>query len=193
MAPGLPRGHRAGGPIAQQKMFDVELLRGRDTRPAALDALEGHTVPIDPAVSLAAAPVLAELLAQDAADVPREQFDRIGLLIARLLTETSDDPSPTFAAAFGCGRLEALNDADATVLSESLRKPPTDLTLEDARSYACWLAYRCPATVRGYMAPLAAADVAFPKYMELWLGERNPISRLVSPSACAPYKCRVRT
>jgi hypothetical protein len=158
-------------------MFDVELLRDCDTRPAALDALEGHSVPIDPAVALAAAPVLAELLAKDAADVPREQFDRTGLLLARLLTEASDEPSHMFAAAFGCGRLEALSDADATVLSESLRKPAADLTLEDARRYACWLAYRCPATVRGYMVPLAAADVELPKYMELWLGERNPISR----------------
>eukprot|EP01046_Picozoa_sp_COSAG06_P119246 COSAG06_NODE_66489_length_254_cov_0.670968_1_plen_56_part_01 len=45
------------------------VLRGRETRAAALDALEAHAVPIERSVSLGAAPVLGELLALDVAEV----------------------------------------------------------------------------------------------------------------------------
>ena len=60
------------------------LLRGRETRAAALDALDAHAVPIERSVSLGAAPALGELLALDAAEVGPAEFDRIGLLLARL-------------------------------------------------------------------------------------------------------------
>jgi hypothetical protein len=50
------------------------LLRGRETRAAALDALEAHAVPIERSVSLGAAPVLGELLALDVAEVGPADF-----------------------------------------------------------------------------------------------------------------------
>ena len=77
------------------------LLRDRETRAAALDALDAHAVPIERSVSLGAAPVLGELLALDVAEVGPAEFARIGLLLGRLVAEASDDPASVFGAALG--------------------------------------------------------------------------------------------
>ena len=50
--------------------------------------------------------VLFELLAVDAAEVDRDTFDRIGLLLARLCAE-ADDPTQMYGAANAEGRLAA--------------------------------------------------------------------------------------
>ena len=80
------------------------LLRDRGTRCAAIDALEAHAAPIERAVALGAAPALGELLALDTAEVDPAEFDRIGLLVARLAAEAPDDPAAVYAAAWGEGR-----------------------------------------------------------------------------------------
>jgi hypothetical protein len=153
------------------------LLRGCDTRAATLEALEAHPKPIPTPLSIAAAPALGELLAASSSEVGREQFDRIGLLLGRLMTEASDDPAPVVGAAFGDGRLAAASDAQDNVLVCSLRKPAAELTLEDAHSYACYYATFGPASARGWTKGAAAAGLTGKQWMNLLLGEGSPTSQ----------------
>jgi hypothetical protein len=95
------------------------LLRDRETRAAALDALEAHAVPIERPVSLGAAPALGELLALDVAEVGPADFDRIGLLLGRLTAEASDDPASVLGAAMGEGRLLAFFRSEGNALAQS--------------------------------------------------------------------------
>ena len=136
------------------------LLRDRETRAAALDALDAHAVPIESSVALSAAPVLGELLALDADEVGPAKFDRIGLLLARLTAEASDDPASLFGAALGEGRWSALWRSEDNVVAQALRKPAEELTREDALHLACADAFWAQASVRGYTKPYAAAGFA---------------------------------
>ena len=113
------------------------LLRDRATRAAALDALDAHAVPIERSVSLGAAPALCELLALDVVEVNPAEFDRIGLLLSRLMAEPLDDPAPVFGAAFGEGRMLALYRSEDNVVAQALWKPVEELTREDAQHIAC--------------------------------------------------------
>ena len=83
------------------------LLAAAATRAAALGAHEARAPPLEPALALAAAPALAELLTASASDVEATAYQRAGLLLARLYDEASGDPSVVHAAAFGDGRLAA--------------------------------------------------------------------------------------
>ena len=96
------------------------LLATTTSRPAALAALEDHPAPLDRALAVAAAPALVELLTVSADDVDAVTFQRVGLLLARLLAEAPDDPSIIFGAAFGEGRLAAL-----VAVGERDQAPPT--------------------------------------------------------------------
>ena len=89
----------------------VERLRDHSTRLATLGALEAHAGgPIPSDAALAAAPALYELLALDAAEVPHELFDRVFLLVARLIEEAVHRGAKAHAAvvgaAWGGGRME---------------------------------------------------------------------------------------
>ena len=136
------------------------LLRDRETRAAALDALDAHAVPIERSVSLGAAPALGELLALDVAEVGPAEFDRIGLLLARLVAEASDDPASVFGAAWGEGRWLAFHRSEGNAVAQALRKPAEELTREDALHVACSNAYSVQAWVRGATKPIAAAGFA---------------------------------
>jgi hypothetical protein len=152
------------------------LLRDRETRDAALDALEAHAVPIERSVSLGAAPALGELLALDVAEVGPAEFDRIGLLLARLVAEASDDPASVFGAALGEGRLLAFYRSEGNAVAQALRKPAEELTREDALHLACSNAYFAQAWVRGLTKIFAAAG--FANTMEgvaVWMNE-SPMS-----------------
>jgi hypothetical protein len=139
----------------------ASLLRDGATRAVTLDALEQHQAgTIDRAVSLAAAPVLYDLLAEDATEVVREDFDRIGLLVARLAAEALDNVSAVFAAAYGDGRYAAVLRSTGSVLAQALRKPTSELTQADARSFACSSAVWGPAVIQGLTEPLATAGFA---------------------------------
>ena len=139
----------------------ASLLRDGDTRTATLEALEQQEQPpIDRAVALAAAPALFEALAMDASEVGRDDFDRIGLLLARLVAEASDDPSAVCGAALGEGRLAAYYRSKGSVLAQAVGKPASELTRADARSFACAAAFGAPSWVRGVTKPLAAAGFA---------------------------------
>ena len=139
----------------------ASLLRDTATRTATLEALEQHEgTPIGRAVALAAAPALFEALALDATEVGRDDFDRIGLLLARLAAEASDDPSAVYGSALGEGRLAAYYRSKGSVLAQAVGKPASELTRADARSFACAWAYRAPSWVRGITQPGAAAGFA---------------------------------
>ena len=79
----------------------AERLRDRSTRLATLGALEAHAVPIPADAALAAAPALCELLALDADEVPRDLFDRAGLLLGRLGAEAVPRGAEAQAAVLG--------------------------------------------------------------------------------------------
>jgi hypothetical protein len=49
--------------------------------------------------------------------VNQEQFDRIGLLLARLIVEASDGPASTFGAAFGDGQWAKLLASEVNTLA----------------------------------------------------------------------------
>ena len=139
----------------------ASLLRDGDTRTATLEALEQQEQPpIDRAVALAAAPALYEALAMDASEVGRDDFDRAGLLLARLAAEASDDPSVIYGAALGEGRLAAHYRSKGSVLAQAVGKPASELTRADARSFACASAYWPPSFVKGLTKPIAAAGFA---------------------------------
>ena len=136
------------------------LLRGRETRAAALDALGAHAVPIERDVSLGAAPVLGELLALDAAEVGPAEFSRIGLLLARLVAEASNDPASVYGAAMGEGRFLAYLRSEGSAVAQALRKPAEELTREDALHFACFDAPFALAFVRASTKPMAALGFA---------------------------------
>ena len=139
----------------------ASLLRDGATRAATLDSLEQYEGDlIDSAVALAAAPALFEALALDATEVDRDTFDRIGLVLARLAAEASDDPSAVYGAALGEGRLAAYYRSKGSVLAQAVGKPASELTRADARSFACAVALRPPSFVRGMTKPIAAAGFA---------------------------------
>ena len=116
----------------------ASLLRDGATRTATLEALEQHEgTPVGRAVALAAAPALFEALALDATEVGRDDFDRIGLLLARLAAEASDDPSAVYGAALGEGRFAAYYRSKGSVLAQAVGKPASELTQADVRSFAC--------------------------------------------------------
>ena len=148
------------------------LLRDRETRAAALDALDAHAVPIERSVSLGAAPALGELLALDVAEVGPAEFDRIGLLVARMVAEASDDPASVFGAAFSEGRLLALYRSEGNAVAQALRKPAEELTREDALHLACSNAYFAQAWVRGLTKIFAAAGFANTmEFLAVWMTE----------------------
>ncbi len=146
----------------------ASLLRDSATRAATLEAIEMHEeAPIDCALSLAAAPALYELLAADSTHVGRDDFDRIGLMLGRLVAEGSDDPSAVHGAALSEGRYVAYCRSNGSVVGQALGKAASELTLADARSLACALSYFSPSFVRGVTKPVTAAG--FPMTAE-WLG-----------------------
>jgi hypothetical protein len=148
------------------------LLRDRETRAAALDALDAHAVPIERSVSLGAAPVLGELLALDVAEVGPAEFARIGLLLGRLVAEASDDPASVFGAALGEGRFTACLRSEGNTVAQALRKPAEELTREDALHVACADAFFPPMFSRGGTKPYAAAGFATTlEFLAMWMTE----------------------
>ena len=148
------------------------LLRDRGTRGATLDALEAHAAPIERAVALGAAPALGELLALDTAEVDPAEFDRIGLLVARLAAEAPDDPAAVYAAAWGEGRWVAFFRSEGNAVAQVLRKPAEEVTREDAQHIACSDAWWPQVGVRGMTKPWAAAGFATTmEAIGVWLPE----------------------
>lgn len=150
----------------------AQLLRDRTTRVATLDALDSAVGTIDGDVALAAAPVLYELLAADTAEVDRDIFDRIGLLLARLCAEAPNDPASVFGAAQGEDRYAAFCCSKGNVLVETFcRRSAAELTRADARSWACSHACMAPSFVRGCDKPIVAAGLEMMDYIKVFMNE----------------------
>ena len=143
----------------------AERLRDHSTRLATLGALEAHAGgPIPSDAALAAAPALYELLALDAAEAPREVYDRAGLLVGRLCADAvlrgAEAQAAVYGAAHGDGRFARWLNAEGSVLAAALRKPAAELTRADARSFACRQMPWGPILTRGFTAPIKAAGFA---------------------------------
>ena len=89
-----------------------------------------------------------------------EDFDRAGLVLARLVAEASDDPSAVYGAACGEGRCAAYWRSKGSVLAQAVGKAASELTPADARSFACAVAYFPPFFAKGMTKPVAAAGFA---------------------------------
>ena len=137
----------------------AELLRNHDTRDATLSALEVHVTPINLAVSLAAAPVLNEIKASDTSEISQEEWDRVCLLLARLVADAGDNAATVYGTAYGGGRYAAVYQSDRTPLARALRKPAEELTVDDARSFANEYASKPPAYCRSWGKAFAAMGV----------------------------------
>ena len=191
LAAGASRGGRCCGGVSPALALPTmaalaadtvaQSLRDRATRAAALDALDhGHEAgPVARAVSLAAAPALYELLALDAAEVCREEFDRVGLLLGRLCAEASPDDAPAvLGAAWGEGRYATFLRSEVSVLAQAWRKPAAELTRADAWSWACSQAIFSPSLIKGQTKPYAAAGFATTaEGYAVWHTETTPISK----------------
>ena len=149
----------------------AERLRDSSTRLATLGALEAHAVPIPTAAALEAAAALFELLALDAAEAPREVYDRAGLLLGRLAAEAlprgAAAQAAVVGAALGGGRWARWLNAEGSVYAAMVRKPAAELTRADARSYACLLAHIGPAHARGLTALVTAAGFTMMEFFGL--------------------------
>ena len=165
----------------------AERLRDRDTRSATLAALESHAGPIPTAVSLAAAPALLGLMAMDAAEVKRDAYDRVGLLLGKLHVEALPDVVAVHKAAFGEGGYERLWNANS-VLNAALRQPAAELTRADARSYACLYTYEPTIGARGYTEPWGAAGFTVREFLGLWMSAEPIISKKKLPEDDVPTK-----
>ena len=182
-----------GGPddsVAEMPALEAktvaELLLNWDTRDATLSALEEHATPIDLAVSLAAAPALVDLAALDTSEVRQEQWDRVCLLLGRLVAEADDDPARVLSAAFDGGRWMAnVRWSEGNTVARALLKPAEELTLEDARSMANMEAYYSPMHVRGLSKPFSVlSGCGNPmEGLRLWMSE-NPLA--------SKYDCLLR-
>jgi hypothetical protein len=165
----------------------AERLRDRATRSATLTALESHAAPIPTAVSLAAAPALLGLMAMDATEVERDEYDRAGLLLGRLEVDALPDVATVHGAAFGEGGYERLWNANS-VVNAALRQPAAELTRADATSYACSYAYESICSVADVTKSWGAAGLPSQDYMSLWMSAEPIISKKKQPEDDVPTK-----
>ena len=155
----------------------ADLLRDGATRAAALDALDAAaSVPVD------AGPALGDLLALDAAEVAQQQFDRVALLVARMVAEAADDRARVWGSVFGAGRFAAVWRSEGNALAQIGRKPAAELSRADAVTLSCWGAHYCPMGVRGWTEPHAAASFTPKDFFSLLLSEDFVFSK------CAPHR-----
>ena len=168
----------ADAPLAASTV--AERLCNAATRLAALGALEATAGdgPIPSDTALAAAPALFELLALDVAEVPREVYDRVNLLVARLCAEAvprgAEAHAQIFGAAWSDGRLVRFLNAEGSVIAVAVRKPAAELTLADAHSYACTDALGGPAHPRGSTGLFTAAGLTTMEYFVTVSPRRAP-------------------
>lgn len=158
----------------------AELLRGVDTRAAALEALETTEAPIDRTLALSASQALAELLAAKEAAVPPLQFSRIALLLTRLHAEVLGDLAALaalYGAAFGEGRLAASFCSAENSVACVLRKPANELTLADARTLACSEVPHALCLAHGYTKPWGAVGLSALEWFSLFMSTHKLLAK----------------
>jgi hypothetical protein len=165
----------------------AQRLRDAPTRAAALDSLERHAAPIPTAVAMCAAPALFELLTMDEPDIDRSAFDRAGLLLGRLEAEAwpADGGEALHGAAFGDGGFVKQWNADS-IVNAALRKPASELTQADARSYACEYAHESPPIMRGLGSFARAAGLSAKEFVGSWYTLQPIMSQKRMPSDDVP-------
>jgi hypothetical protein len=147
----------------------AELLGGKHTRSAALDALEASAVPIEAAVALAAAKSLVELQALPSSTVGRDEFNRISLLMHRLFDEGCADPVELWVAAYADGRYADLVNAEDNVIAEAvLRKDPAEITIEDARCIAYATSEWIVSGTGGMTRTVGPAGLTCKQWLNIW-------------------------
>ena len=154
----------------------AELLRDADTRAQALQALERTEESIEPALALAVAPALAELLGMNAAQLGQGEFDSASLLLARLFMEASDHLGSLYAATFCDGRLQAVYGEHGT-LAQIARKPAAEVTLADAHTMACWQAHHATSQVRGWTVLASGLGLAPKTWSSFFMGDASVFSK----------------
>lgn len=157
----------------------AERLRDAATREQTLQALEGMEA-ADLALGLAAAPAIGDLLAMDAAQLGQRQFDRVNLLLARLLVDLSDDVIPLYTACFSDGRLQAAHGAQGA-LAQFLRKPAVELTVADAHTVACWQAHHAASQRRGWTELANAVGFTTKHWCSLFMTDASLFSKARMP------------
>ena len=146
------------------------------TRLTALDALEANAGPHDAALALAAAPALTDLQCLEASEVDHELFQRVGLLLARVVEEASDSAA-VWGAAHGDGRFSKLLQAP-NVVRQLLSKPVAELDQRDAMSYACGHPVAtATGMVRGVDAAIEATGLGVMQFYGIVYSEEPLVSR----------------
>ena len=115
-------------------------LADPNTTITTLDALEQHHGPHDPALALAAAPALTDLLCLDAAAVPHALYQRVGLLRGRLMAE-AEDLAAMYGGFYGGGRFARLLTAPSVGQGALRSKSAAQLDRDDALSYGAALGW----------------------------------------------------
>jgi hypothetical protein len=136
---------------------------------------------------MCAAPALFELLTMDEPDIDRSAFDRAGLLLGRLEAEAwpADGGEALHGAAFGDGGYVKLWNADS-IVNAALRKPASELTQADARSYACEYAHESPPIMRGLGSFARAAGLSAKEFVGSWYTLQPIMSQKRMPSDDVP-------
>lgn len=121
------------------------LLRQRETRDGALDALESQAGAHHSSLAVSAASALTDLLSEPAATIGRITFRRAGLLRGRLAAEAAE-PFKLWVPPFDAYRSEG------GLVDKILSKAPSELEKDDAVDLACLAAMDGPACRYGWTA-----------------------------------------
>jgi hypothetical protein len=159
----------------------ADSLRAEATRAATLDALEALAPPISRDLASGAAPGLVDVAA---CTEVREELDRCALLFARLLAEAAPDPSAVWGSGLAGDRLaaylaprlvlDAAQRALASCGNGDTAEGGQELTMEDARSYACRSTLWPYGMYRGFNPLEAAAERTMMDYLKIVRASTRP-------------------
>ena len=97
-------------------------------------------------------------------------------MLAGLCSEAGEGAAAVWGAAFGEGRFAAILRSEDNFFARIVRTPATQLTVDDAYSYACWLAPLQPASaIGGYTQVFAEAGFAKTIEFVMLLTSEDPI------------------
>jgi hypothetical protein len=91
----------------------------------------------------------------------------VARLCAEALPRGAAAQAAVYGAALGGGRYARCLNAEGSVIAAAARRPASELTRADARSYAGLLAGENPAFARGMTAPMKAAGFTTMEFLGL--------------------------
>lgn len=104
-----------------------------------------------------------------------DMFRRASLILARVLSQTSDHQLAVCSAAWGSGRLAALWSAEENLVAQALRKSRR-LCAEDALNYACMYAADCRA-LGGCLGQSKATGLSIAELAKLYVNAELFVSQ----------------